>query len=122
RRLIRPPEPPAGESADHDRSASGANSPRPTRRRLDDLEPSRYSEGAPGAVALTSVDPVKLLVYAALINGLLATPFLVLVMLISDDHTTMGDYTNRGLARIFGWTTALLMAASAIAYLILTYG
>ena len=73
-------------------------------------------------VTLTSVDPVKLLVYAALINGLLATPFLVLVMLISDDHTTMGDYSNGGLARILGWATTLLMAVSAVAYLVLTYG
>ena len=71
---------------------------------------------------LTSVDPVKLLVYSALINGLLAAPFLLLVMLVSDGRTTMGDYPNGYLARILGWTTVLLMAVSAIAYLLLTYG
>ena len=32
-----------------------------------------------------------------------------------DDH-------REGLARILGWTTVLLMAVSAIAYLLLTYG
>ncbi len=73
-------------------------------------------------VTLTGVDPVKLLVYSALINGLLAAPFLVLVMLVSDDRTTMGDYANGHLARTLGWATTLLMAAAAIAYLVLTYG
>jgi NRAMP (natural resistance-associated macrophage protein)-like metal ion transporter len=73
-------------------------------------------------VTLTSVDPVKLLVYSALINGLLAAPFLILVMLLSEDRASMGDYANGNLARILGWATTLLMAASAITYLILTYG
>jgi Mn2+/Fe2+ NRAMP family transporter len=73
-------------------------------------------------LTLTGVDPVKLLVYSALINGLLAAPFLVLVMLVSEDHSTMGEYTNGKLARILGWGTTLLMAAAAIAYLVLNYG
>ena len=73
-------------------------------------------------LTLTGVDPVKLLVYSALINGLLAAPFLVLVMLISADRTAMGEYANGNLARCLGWGTALLMSASAIAYLVLNYG
>lgn len=79
--------------------------------------------GTVGGTLLTfaGVDPVKLLVYSALINGLLAAPFLVLVMLVSEDRATMGDYTNGNLARIFGWFTTLLMAAAAIAYLVLSY-
>ena len=72
-------------------------------------------------LTLTSIDPVKLLVYSALINGLLAAPFLVLVMIISED-ADMGDYTNGVLARILGWAAALLMATAALAYLVLTYG
>jgi Mn2+/Fe2+ NRAMP family transporter len=73
-------------------------------------------------MTLTGVDPVKLLVYSALINGLLAAPFLVLVMLISEDRATMGEYANGNVARILGWATTLLMGASAITYLVLTYG
>jgi Mn2+/Fe2+ NRAMP family transporter len=73
-------------------------------------------------LTLTGVDPVKLLVYSALINGLLAAPFLVLVMLVSEDRTEMGEYANGNLARCLGWATAVLMSASAIAYLVLNYG
>jgi NRAMP (natural resistance-associated macrophage protein)-like metal ion transporter len=73
-------------------------------------------------LTLTGIDPVKLLVYSALINGLLAAPFLVLVMLVSEDRQTMGEYTNGNLARILGWIATVLMATAAIAYLVLTYG
>jgi NRAMP (natural resistance-associated macrophage protein)-like metal ion transporter len=73
-------------------------------------------------VTLTGLDPVKLLIYSALINGLLAAPFLILVMLVSEDRTTMGDYANGVLARVVGWATVVLMATATIAYLILTYG
>ena len=73
-------------------------------------------------LTLTGLDPVKLLVYSALINGLLAAPFLVLVMVISNDPTALGTYTNGKLARTLGWFATILMAASAILYLALTYG
>ena len=73
-------------------------------------------------MSVTGVDPVKLLVYSALINGLLAAPFLILVMCLSEDTATMGDYTNGMLARTLGWVATAIMAAAAITYLILTYG
>jgi Mn2+/Fe2+ NRAMP family transporter len=73
-------------------------------------------------ITLTGVDPVKLLVYSALINGLLAAPFLVIVMIVSNDATALGQYTNGKLARTLGWFATVLMALAAIAYLVLTYG
>jgi Mn2+/Fe2+ NRAMP family transporter len=72
-------------------------------------------------LTLTGIDPVKLLVYSALLNGLLAAPFLILVMVVSEDRDTMGDYTNGHAARILGWAATVLMAAAAILYLALTY-
>jgi len=76
-----------------------------------------------GTVAtLLGADPVKLLVFAALINGLLAAPFLALVMLISHDATIMGaKYCNGRAAQWLGWGTTVLMAGAAILYLSLTY-
>jgi Mn2+/Fe2+ NRAMP family transporter len=72
-------------------------------------------------LTLTRVDPVKLLVYSALINGLLAAPFLILVMLVSEDISTMDGYTNGYAARILGWAATLLMTIAAILYFALTY-
>ncbi len=64
-------------------------------------------------LTLTSIDPVQLLVISAVINGLAATPFLVLVLIIARDQSIMGDHSNGRLATILGWLTAALMAAAA---------
>jgi Mn2+/Fe2+ NRAMP family transporter len=66
------------------------------------------------AFSLIGVNPIRLLVLVAVINGVAAAPFLVLVMLISNDKKIMGDYTNGKLARTLGWGTTALMTAAAI--------
>jgi Mn2+/Fe2+ NRAMP family transporter len=60
---------------------------------------------------------MKLLVVVALVNGLAAAPFLVVVMLISKDREIMGEHRNGRLARTLGWLTVGLMAVAAIALL-----
>jgi Mn2+/Fe2+ NRAMP family transporter len=72
--------------------------------------------GTIGGAALTlfGVNPIKLLVFAAVINGVAAGPFLALLMLISSDREIMGKYTNGKLAQTFGWIATALMSAAAI--------
>ena len=65
-------------------------------------------------LTLTHVDPVQLLVISAYINGIAAAPFLLLVMLISNNHPIMGEHRNGRLAATLGWATFALMAAAAI--------
>ena len=65
-------------------------------------------------LTLTHVDPIQLLVISAYINGVAAAPFLLLVMLISNDRTIMAEHRNGRLAAILGWSTTVLMAAAAI--------
>lgn len=74
------------------------------------------------ALTFTSIDPIKLLVFVAIVNGIAAAPFLLVVMLISRNRQLMGKYRNRGLATILGWSTIALMAAAAIALLVLLTG
>lgn len=74
------------------------------------------------ALSLLGVNPIKLLVLVAVINGVAAAPFLVLVMLISGDRTIMGRYANGRLATTLGWTTTLLMAGAAIALFAFAHG
>lgn len=81
--------------------------------------------GTIGGTLFTFVgaNPVKLLVYAALINGLLAAPFLAVIMVIAQDASIMGrKYRNGHAATILGWSTVALMTAAACCYLTLTYG
>jgi NRAMP (natural resistance-associated macrophage protein)-like metal ion transporter len=72
--------------------------------------------GTLGGAALTlfGINPIRLLVLVAVINGVAAAPFLVLVMLISDDKSLMGNYVNGRLARTLGWTTTALMTVAAV--------
>jgi len=65
-------------------------------------------------LTLTRVDPVQLLVISAYINGVAAAPFLMLVMLISNNTHIMGEHRNGRLATTLGWVTFTLMAAAAI--------
>jgi len=66
------------------------------------------------ALSLIGVNPIRLLVLVAAINGVAAAPFLILVMLIAGDTKIMGDYVNGKLARVVGWSTAALMTGAAI--------
>jgi hypothetical protein len=64
-------------------------------------------------LTLLGVNPIRLLVLVAVINGIAAGPFLVLLMLIASDSTIMGKYVNGRLARAVGWATAAIMAVAA---------
>ena len=67
------------------------------------------------ARSLLSVNPMALLVFVAVVNGIVAAPFLVVVMLVSSDRQIMGENVNGKVARAIGWTATALMAAGAIA-------
>ena len=66
-------------------------------------------------LSLAHVNPIKLLVLVAVINGVIAAPFLVVVMMVSGSRRIMGDYVNGRVAKLIGWLTAGIMAAAAIA-------
>jgi NRAMP (natural resistance-associated macrophage protein)-like metal ion transporter len=67
------------------------------------------------ALSLVDVNPIKLLVLVAVINGVAAAPFLVVVMWVSSSKRLMGDYVNGNVAKTLGWLTAMIMAVAAIA-------
>ncbi|UOQ90699.1 divalent metal cation transporter [Agromyces endophyticus] len=72
--------------------------------------------GTVGGVLLAtfSTDAVGLLVFSALINGIVAAPFLVIVMIIAQDRTIMGRYRVGPLAATFGWITAAVMSVASV--------
>ncbi len=61
------------------------------------------------------IDAVEALFYAALVNGLLAPPLVVLVTLLTSDHRVMGKHVNPPLLRWLGWATFAIMLAAAAA-------
>jgi Mn2+/Fe2+ NRAMP family transporter len=67
------------------------------------------------AMSLLHVNPIRLLIYVPVINGVAAARFLIVVMRVSASKRIMGDYVNGNAAKTLGWLTAALMAAAAIA-------
>lgn len=70
------------------------------------------------ALNLLKVNAVKMLFYAAVINGVLAPPLIVLVTMLTSDSKVMGDRVNSPLLKWLGWATAFVMTAATIAMLV----
>lgn len=67
------------------------------------------------ALQYAGFDAVALLFWSAVINGVLAPPLIVLVVLLTSDRKVMGRRVNSKWLRLLGWTTALVMASASIA-------
>lgn len=57
-------------------------------------------------------NPIQLLVLSAIVNGIAAGPFLIVMMLISRDAQIMGKYRNGRLAATIGWAATVIMCAA----------
>jgi NRAMP (natural resistance-associated macrophage protein)-like metal ion transporter len=64
------------------------------------------------------LDAVTMLFWSAVINGVLASPLIVLVVLLTSDHTVMGERVNSPLLRGLGWATAVIMAGATVSMLV----
>jgi NRAMP (natural resistance-associated macrophage protein)-like metal ion transporter len=61
------------------------------------------------------VNAVRMLFYAAVLNGLLAPPLVALVTRLTSDPAVMARRVNSPLMRWLGWITVAVMSVSAIA-------
>ena len=64
---------------------------------------------------LGGTNPIRMLFLSAVLNGLLAPPLLVLVMLVGNNKTIMGTSVNGLWLNVLGWLATALMGAAAIA-------
>ncbi|WP_348620452.1 NRAMP family divalent metal transporter [Pedobacter lusitanus] len=67
------------------------------------------------AINFIGIDPVKALVYAAVLNGVAAVPLLFLIGKIAMSKEIMGEYKSGLLSSTLVWITFIAMAAAAIA-------
>jgi Mn2+/Fe2+ NRAMP family transporter len=70
------------------------------------------------AINFLGINPITALVWSAVLNGLVAPPLLVLVMLVSNDRAAMGERTNGRLLNIVGWTTTIVMGVAAVGLIV----
>ena len=61
------------------------------------------------------IDPIKALVYSAVVNGVVAVPLIGIIALIARNKRIMGLYTSGWLSELVVWLTFLAMGAAAVA-------
>src|SRR6266567_4614737 len=63
----------------------------------------------------TGINPIRALVFAAVLNGLVAVPLIFVIALIARNKNIMGQYKSGWFSNLLVWLTFLGMGAAAIA-------
>src|SRR4029079_16247382 len=61
------------------------------------------------AINIFNISPIVALYWSAVINGVVAVPVIVAMMLMTADQRVMGELRVSGTLRILGWATAVAM-------------
>lgn len=93
---------------------------------------SSKARGAPGfylviagamvvglALDFAGLNAVRMLFWSAVINGVLAPPLVILVVLLTSDKKVMGKRVNSRGMKVLGWICAAVMSAAALALLVI---
>jgi NRAMP (natural resistance-associated macrophage protein)-like metal ion transporter len=64
------------------------------------------------------VSPMAALLWAAILNGFLAPPLLVVIMHIANHEPIMGHRVNGRWGNVLGWTTTAVMFAAAVGFVL----
>ena len=67
------------------------------------------------ALDFGNISPIKALLWSALINGVIAVPIMVVMMMLASSRALMGRYTITSRHKIAGWLATAVMAAAVIA-------
>lgn len=66
-------------------------------------------------ITFTPVNPIEALFWSAVINGIIAVPVLVLMIMMASDRRLMKKQTIGRTLKWLGWTTTIVMGLTAIA-------
>jgi NRAMP (natural resistance-associated macrophage protein)-like metal ion transporter len=72
--------------------------------------------------ALTPLDPIRMLFWSAVVNGVVAVPLMVAMMIVVASRTIMGKYAASRALMIGGWAATALMAVVVAAMLVTSLG
>ena len=66
-------------------------------------------------LGFTSLDPIKMLIWSAVLNGIVAVPIMAAMMLVVTNREIMGQHHARTSLVVLGWLGTGLMAAAVLA-------
>lgn len=70
---------------------------------------------------LLGINPIKALVYTAVINGMVAVPLIWFIAKISANEKIMGKYASGWISKTLLWLTFLIMGGTALGMLLVGY-
>lgn len=65
------------------------------------------------------VPPMKMLYYAAYLNGLISAPLLIIIMVVGNNKKVVGEETHPGWVKFFGWMAVLFAVVAVGASIVL---
>ncbi|MDN8068982.1 MULTISPECIES: NRAMP family divalent metal transporter [Burkholderia cepacia complex] len=68
-------------------------------------------------VNFTSINAIKALYWSAVLNGVVAVPIMIVMMLVASRADIMGRFVVQGRLRMLGWLATLVMLVIALAML-----
>jgi Mn2+/Fe2+ NRAMP family transporter len=71
---------------------------------------------------LLRINAIRMLFLSAVVNGVLAPPILVLVMLVGNNQAIMGEHVNGRWLNVFGWLATAAMTGAALAFVATSFG
>jgi NRAMP (natural resistance-associated macrophage protein)-like metal ion transporter len=66
-------------------------------------------------VGYSPLDPIKALVWSAVVNGVIVVPIMAAMMIMAGRRKLMGDFTASRWQVVLGWLATAIMAAAVIA-------
>jgi Mn2+/Fe2+ NRAMP family transporter len=64
------------------------------------------------AMQFSPISPMRALFWSAVINGVVAVPMIVVVILLASRKSVMGNYTASKAIIVLGWMTVALMSVA----------
>jgi NRAMP (natural resistance-associated macrophage protein)-like metal ion transporter len=65
-------------------------------------------------INFSNIDPIRALVYSAVINGVIAVPILYTIMKIANDKKILGNKINGRISNVIGWITVAIMGSAVV--------
>ena len=67
------------------------------------------------AIDFSGVDSIKMLIWAAVVNGIVAVPIMVVMMLMAVKPAVMGPFVVKRRLLVLGWVSTAVMGAAVLA-------
>jgi NRAMP (natural resistance-associated macrophage protein)-like metal ion transporter len=69
------------------------------------------------ALGYTPINPIQMLVWSAVLNGIVAVPIMAVMMVVVTRLSVMGRFSAKPVLTFFGWAGTALMAVTVVALL-----